>query len=122
SRNEPTVELSLLGSEVVKSINYINQNSPGINIEQYVIMPNHVHLLIVIECGENKISLSDVVRRLKSFTTRQLNQIYRTENSVLWQRSFYDHVIRDPDDYANVQNYIDLNPWKWKEDDYYSKD
>jgi len=119
---EPRIELSRIGYEIEHTINNINQNYQGIEIESYVIMPNHVHLLVVIESEETKLSLSDVVGRLKSFTTRRFNQIYRSKNHVLWQRSFYDHIVRDDDDYANVRNYIDLNPWKWKDDDYYSKE
>ena len=118
--SKPRVELSFIGKEVKNTIDYINQNYPGIKIENYVIMPNHVHILVEIEEIENKISLDDVIGRLKSFTTKRFNQLIRSKNSVLWQRSFYDHVIRDQDDCANVQEYIDLNPQLWLSDEYFS--
>lgn len=120
--SEPRVELSFIGKEVKNTIDYINQNYPGIKIENYVIMPNHVHLVVEIEDVEFKISLDDVIGRLKSFTTKRFNQFIQSKNSILWQRSYYDHVVRDQNDCANVLNYIDLNPWEWNEDEYYQKD
>ena len=116
--NEATIELSRIGCEVEQTIRFINQNYPGILIENYVIMPNHLHLLIVIEDIEVKPLLSDVVGKLKSFTTRRFNQINRSKNAILWQRSYYDHIIRDSVDYANVQEYIFLNPQAWENDEY----
>ena len=81
-------------------------------IEKYVIMPNHVHLLIRLENGAmwaspptNKIA--GIVRSLKILTTKEIGC------SIL-QRSYYDHIIRNQQDYDETWQYIENNPMKWK--------
>ena len=80
-----------------------------INIDKYVVMPNHVHILISVyneEKGKADIDISDVIKRFKSYTTN----LYGAE---LWQRSFHDHIIRCQADYDETWQYIDENPLKW---------
>ena len=72
-------------------------------IDKYVIMPNHVHMIVKNEAGEN---ISTKIRAWKSMITRSLGK-------NIWQRSFYDHVIRDEQDYRIRWKYIDDNPTKW---------
>ena len=100
----PVVELSHLGRTVQEMIEKI----PG--IDKYVIMPNHVHMLIKNENGK---SIPDVIRLFK------VNVARKTRLSI-WQRSYYDHIIRDESDYLTKWKYIDDNPAKWAtEDEYY---
>lgn len=109
----PHVHLTEIGSVTESAVNYIN-NYEDYRVDKYIIMPNHVHLLIQItaEGGHGDPPLQDVIGRLKSFVEKYYN-------GTLWQRSFYDHVIRNEDDYLNIWNYIDGNPSKWCEDKYY---
>ena len=92
---------------------------PGVVMEKYVIMPNHVHLLIRIAeeedggAGAPRPTVPQIVGGLKSLTRRRTGR-------PLWQTSFYDHVIRDEADYLRIWNYIDTNPGKWQEDEYYT--
>lgn len=90
-------------------------------IEKYIIMPNHIHMAILLQSGGlGNPPLQDIVGRMKSYTTKRYNQILHTENKALWQRSFYDHIIRDENEYLKVWQYIDTNPLKWQEDQYYT--
>ena len=57
--------------------------------------------------------LSEIIRGFKTFTTRKINKIHNTPGQKLWQRSFFDHIIRNDQDYWNSQSYIDINPAKW---------
>ena len=82
----------------------------GIRLEKYVIMPNHVHLLLCIDGtpGTACPTVGQFVGTFKRFTKR-----------VEWQPRFYDHVIRDEADYLTKWQYIDDNPAKWAEDEYH---
>ena len=95
----------------------IPERYPNIRIAKYVIMPNHIHMIVEIgaEAGGASPSptLSDVVRVIKSLSTR------RSMQKKLWQRSYYEHVIRGERDYQEIWTYIDNNPIKWTLDRYY---
>ena len=65
--------------------------------------------------------LSGIVGAFKSVTTKAINQLMGTPGQKLWQRSFYDHVIRNEADYLRAWQYIDDNPAHWAEDEYYSE-
>ena len=112
----PTVTLTEIGSAVEESVAYIGRAYPGVSVESCAIMPNHVHLLISIEermGGDGAAPLQEIVGRMKSYTTH----LY---GGKLWQRSFYDHVIRSERDYLEIRRYIDENPAKWAEDRFYA--
>lgn len=111
----PRIVLSTIGNEVKKSIEYINNRYTHIKIDKYVIMPNHIHMIIIIDNpagGHGNPPLRTVVAQLKSFTTHKFGK-------TLWQRSYYDHIIRDYNDYVDKWNYIDTNPARWAYDEYY---
>ena len=114
----PIIELSDIGLEVLKSIEYTNSKYENICIEKHIIMPNHIHLLISIESqsgGHGDPPLQNIIRDIKSYTTHKYG-------STLWQRSYYDHIIRNEEDYLFHIQYIEENPKKWLigKDEYYS--
>ncbi len=106
------VELSPLGQLVCNAVCKIENAYPGVRLLNWVVMPNHVHLLIQISTDEPA-SLYDVVRSTKAIVTRQWG-------SPVWQRSFYEHVVRGEQDALRYWKYIDENPKKWTLDKYYS--
>ena len=113
----PSINLTPTGQMVNEAIDYINNNYNGVSFDKYIIMPNHVHLIVEIQAGGDgtpPLRIYDIIGKFKSFTTHKYGKI-------LWQRSFYDHIIRNEKDYLRVLEYIDNNPAKWKEDSLYSK-
>ena len=91
-----------------------------------IIMPNHLHAVIGVEGGvgeglkpslTKKYWLSEMLRGFKTFSSRKLHEAWLT--SFKRQRSFYDHVIRNEQDLLRIQEYIQLNPYKRKNDEYY---
>ena len=112
----PSVRLTPIGHEVERSIRHIGSLYPTVSVDKYVVMPNHVHMILVLSDngagGRGSPPLHTVVGRLKSFTTKQYG-------GKLWQRSFHDHIIRGEKDYHRIWNYIDTNPAKWGEDCFY---
>ncbi len=101
----PVVELSEIGKTVDQFTSTI------VGIDKYVIMPNHVHMIVVNAEGED---ISAKLRAWKSLITRSIGE-------SIWQRTFYDHVIRDEQDYRIRWKYIDDNPSKWAMDPYYQR-
>ena len=88
---------------------------PAVSLDHYVIMPNHIHLLLQIctdDDGRSMIAptISNVVRHMKGCVSKQVGR-------SVWQKGFYDHIIRNDADYEGVWNYIEGNPSKWHEDD-----
>ena len=106
--------LSPIGKEIEKSIQYINNNYAGIAIYKYVIMPNHIHLIVNLQDsgGRGNPPLQDIIGQLKSYTTNKFG-------SILWQRSFHDHIIRGKEDYDKIWEYVDTNVLKWEQDCFY---
>jgi len=62
-------------------------------------------------------SIPTIVRSFKSEATRRVNILKHTPGAKLWQRNFYEHVIRNEADYQSLLEYIRLNPIKWQDDD-----
>ncbi|WP_409967861.1 transposase [Bengtsoniella intestinalis] len=115
----PHVELSAIGVEIEKSI--IHTHEQYRCIDKYVIMPNHIHIIIAFQETDRhgSLSLQDIISRLKSFTTLKYNEMHNQKNLKLWQRSYHDHIIRNEAEYLKIWNYIDTNPFKWADDCYY---
>ena len=112
----PQVLLTDIGKEIEKSVLYVNMHYKNISVSKYAIMPNHLHMIIIIDSrtgGDGTPPLHRIVAAIKSYTTN----VY---GKKLWQRSFHDHIIRDDADYLKIWNYIDTNPAKWKEDCFYT--
>ena len=108
------VPLSKLGLIVQKSITEIPARYPAVTVDRFVIMPNHVHLLLQIHSdadGRSMIAptISTVVRLMKGAVSKQAGW-------SVWQKGFYDHVIRNEGDYLDIWRYIEGNPGKWTED------
>ena len=79
---------------------------PG--IDQYVIMPNHIHMIILKSNGR---SIENDIRSFKTLVTKQIGE-------KIWQSSYYDHIIRNEADYLTKAKYIEDNPARWQEDEY----
>ena len=113
------IYLSEYGKAAADELKRIPSIYPGIVfIPKYVIMPNHIHLIIVIS------SVSEGGRRNAAPTiSRVMNQfkgsVSRRSGFSVWQRSFYDRVIRSRYEYAAFVRYIEANPVNWQKDEYY---
>lgn len=115
--NRPYMLLSEYGEIVETAIQHNNRDEFW--IEQYVIMPDHVHMIIVIsndgghgDRTEFVPTVSSIVRYIKSYVTKQIG-------FSPWQKSFHDHIIRSQDDYNRIAEYIQNNPAHWHDDQQY---
>lgn len=112
----PEIALTSIGQCVKDVLLSIPAHYPSVSVDRYAIMPNHVHLLLRIENDGRLIIAPTVSRIVKQFKQRTTKQI----GTVIWQKGFYDHIIRDERDYLIRAKYIEENPAKWAEDEYYA--
>ena len=105
-------QLSPLGNIAATCLRDIQSHFPTVYVDKWVIMPNHVHLILVLS-GDG-IALSTVIGQYKSAVTKQIRELYA--GITIWQSSFHDHVIRNQKDYERIWNYIHANPARWTED------
>ena len=123
----PLVELMPYG-RIVDAIIVSLPDRYGIKIKKYVIMPNHIHLLISIEAEflngailesplQKHSTLSKAIGYLKMNASKEIHK--QGYNDQIWQRGFYDHIVRNDDDYNAIWQYIDENPIKWELDKFY---
>ncbi len=108
--------------------NILKNLPPHLNsiIEQYVIMPNHIHMVVFV-CNEERAIresplqgrsvISKVVGYIKMNASKKIHKEFGTEQ--VFQRSYYDHVIRNRDEYEKISKYIYENPANWQKDDLY---
>lgn len=102
------VELSPYGEIVDAAVKNISDVYPSVIVRKYVIMPNHIHMIIKLkskDCPERP-SISRVIAQMKGVVTKTLGR-------QIWQKLFYDHVIRNRDDYLECARYIHHNPMRW---------
>lgn len=93
-------------------------------IDEFIVMPNHIHGIVVITdkaVGENTLSLGSMVGAFKSLTTDEYirgvdSERWQPFDGRLWQRNYYEHVIRDEEDKDRIRDYISSNATRWSED------
>lgn len=119
----PEIQLTRYGQIADKYINQLNDFYDNLSVEKYVIMPNHIHILLWIKNGKNGASRTSrptkqhsTVSQFVSTFKRFCNKEYDTN---VWQRHFNDHIIRNHEDYEEHLRYIYENPVHWYFDDLY---
>lgn len=116
------MQLSYYGKIAEEELLSLNTRFPAVHLDKYVIMPNHIHAIIMLDSYSAGASpsptLSDVVCSFKSLATRKCR--LSGYNAPIFQTSFHDHIIRNQDDYREIWHYIDMNPIKWETDEFYT--
>ncbi|HZW03109.1 MAG TPA: transposase [Anaerolineaceae bacterium] len=113
------MRLSLQGRAVASFMEEIPLRFPNVKIETSIVMPNHAHLLFIIQgidsgkAHEQAPTLGQIIGFFKYQTTKQINQTTATPGQRIWQRGYYEHIIRDERDYIAIWEYIQNNPLTW---------
>ena len=98
-------------------IHQIPVKYPTVSVDRYVIMPDHIHFLLRIDrefgTGNPSPTLGNVMGWYKYQVTRQINVQFGQQGEKIFQRSYYDHVVRNQRDYDEIWQYIENNPRKW---------
>jgi putative transposase len=99
----------------------------GIECDAFVVMPNHVHGIVVLTdlpvgAGlkpaptRTHHGLGEIVRAFKTFSSRRTNKFRNTQGFSLWQRNYFEHVIRSEESFSRIRQYILDNPAQWEFD------
>jgi putative transposase len=125
------MRLNEYGQIVTQTSEWLSTQYPYIEFVSYIVMPNHFHgILQIIELDDycrggsrpapTKLkTLGQIIGAFKTVSAKRINQIRYTSGSPVWQRNFYDHIIRDEKEYKDIWNYIDTNPTNWLNDHLY---
>ena len=133
------VRLSDIGTVVDAAINSIGDAYEDVEVSKYVVMPNHIHIIIALHanngetvdegdngggrgsahgrtlCAPTAHSISRIVKQYKEHVTKQIG-------FSIWQKSFYDHIIRSESEHQAICQYIDSNPENWENDRFFERD
>jgi len=122
------MKLNTAGQMIERVYREVISSFDNIVSDHFVIMPNHVHGMISIQRADTRsapttaVTIGRVVQAFKSKTTVAYirgvkNGSFLAFQKRLWQRNYYEHIVRDEDDYIIKWNYINENPARWTEDD-----
>lgn len=115
--DRPILILNNYGLIVEERIKWLANQYQYVEVHNYVVMPDHVHLIIEINRARVKVeavkikSLSGLIGALKTTSSKLIHNSGYSD--FAWQRSFHDSIIRNLNSYYNISRYIDLNPEKW---------
>ncbi len=120
------MELNEYGMVLEREWLNINNGRHNIDLDQFVVMPNHMHGIVVIngrgvlqydpannELQPSSQTIGSIIRRYKSATARQINIIRSTPGMPVWQRNYFEHIIRNEIEMDNIWEYIRNNPVRW---------
>ncbi|MFH1062156.1 MAG: transposase [Candidatus Omnitrophota bacterium] len=138
------IYLNNVGKMVDQTLRTLPEYYQNITIDNYIVMPNHIHGIIQIvgagfPCPNNIINqsihnhdnnnpingrgnhaptINYIIGYFKYQSTKQINKLQNTPGKKIWQRSFYDHVIRTNDSLNKIREYIVNNPATWVNDEH----
>ncbi len=117
----PQIRLTNFG-KIVKKYILSGNRIPGVQVDKYVIMPNHIHLLITVnseaQSGTSR-APSPTNAIVPHFISTFKRFCHRDAGTQLFQRSYHDHVVRGEADYKEIWEYIENNPFRWEEDRFF---
>ena len=121
--------LNDLGEIVNKEILAIETHYSNVQVDKYVIMPNHIHLIVSILETERinpfptkKTDIPNIIGKFKAGVSRVVgNAFMHSVTKSIWQRSYHDRIIRSEQEYRKIWEYVDTNVIKWDKDCFYTE-
>ena len=107
----PTVTLTKIG-EIARKYILSSNRIPGINVDKFIIMPDHIHLILSVDNGTSR-APSPTNAAIPHFVSTFKRFCHKEIGEAIFQRSYYDHVVRSQQDYNEIWEYIENNPRKW---------
>ena len=107
------MQLNEIGKLAYSNIENLEKIYNTIKIDKFIVMPNHIHMIMIIK-KETDLTVSRIIKQYKEWITKTIKKF-------IWQKSYYDHIIRNEKDYYRIWKYIDENELKWSLDKYYSE-
>ena len=133
SVSDGIVQLTPLGKIIEEELIQTPIIRPSITLDQFIIMPNHIHAIVLITDGKGTHQITDSEQSARTFgggsrnslssmlsqTKSKITKRAKTElnwDGEVWQRGFYEHIIRDENDMGRIRDYIITNPLNWETD------
>ncbi len=135
-RDNSRIVLSEYGRVAEEYIGRIEERFDNVHIDEFVVMPNHMHGIIFIDQSvgvmpvgaihelplqqrkqRRQMVLPKIIGWFKMNASKSINQIRNTEGRPVWQKNYYEHVIRNEKDLRSIQEYIINNPLQWELDE-----
>ena len=120
--------LNELGNEINNIWKELPNHFPNIECDIYQIMPNHIHGIIIINkltnASDKNVGIGDIVCAFKSLSVVRCLKKSKSRNETLgklWQRNYYEHIIRTPQEHYKIANYIISNPYNWTKDELFEE-
>lgn len=114
------MNLSNFGTIAHEKCIWLENQYPYIEIHNFIIMPNHLHILLEIKNKDNFLKIKSVSSLIGAYKTVVSKEIHLLGNiDFSWQRSFHDHIVRSENSYENIYNYITNNPENWEKDKFH---
>ena len=123
------MRLNSFGRTVMECWDDLVRHYPSVQLDEFVVMPNHVHGIILlkedleISVGPGSASvrserhgLPEIVRAFKSFAARRINELSATPGARVWQRNYYEHIVRNERELRLIRRYVANNPLGWDKD------
>jgi REP element-mobilizing transposase RayT len=120
------MRLSSYGEIIRLSWFDLPQHYTNVELDAFVIMPNHIHgIIFLTDVGaglkpaptdsprDKRHGLPEIIRAFKTFSSRQINKFRNMPGASVWQRNYYEHVIRRDESLAKIREYIETNPLRW---------
>lgn len=112
-KNINYIQLTKEGFLAEKYIKNIEQIHKNVTIDEYIIMPNHIHCILIIN-SKKDISISRIIKQYKMYVSKKIGY-------SIWQKSFYEHIIRNKQEYSIIKKYIQNNIINWKNDIFFCR-
>jgi putative transposase len=120
--------LTPIGQVVARCWLALPHHFSHVALDAWVLMPDHLHGIVVLRNpdllsatptadqpnGTRPGSLNAVIQNFKAVSTRKVNQLRQTPRATLWQRNYYEHIIRDEAALGRIRRYIENNPATWR--------
>ncbi len=123
----PEVVLNKCGLVVSECWTWLADQYPYIELDEWIVMPNHLHGIIVLSVpncrGDSRIApthikpLGRLIGAFKTVSTKRVNQLRGLPGLPIWQRNYYEHIVRDEADIGRIREYIVANPFNWDSDE-----
>ena len=132
-----SVQLSALGQAVQEVWQGLPEHYQNLRLDDFIVMPDHIHGILFLRKDPNNLqrtvgaglrpaptpervtapipqaNLPEIVRALKSFSSRRINELRASPGETVWQRGYYDRVIRSEAELNEIRDYIRTNPLRW---------
>ncbi|MFN7465172.1 MAG: transposase, partial [Pseudanabaena sp.] len=109
------MQLNVTGQIISAIWQKIPQHFPNVEIDEFILMPDHLHGIIVIsQQAEQSISLATIIQNFKSVSTRKINKITQNSGASIWQRNYHERIVRSDQDLDRLRQYTVTNPENWQ--------